>query len=148
MGKVIKQFVVVILIICFSNAAFADEKFRLLKAGASLTPTEDLHCLSNAGALKLAGRLKLCTGECKIQLDELGKLKDLEIRALSDKLDIQKDMYVKIIGEKDRTIRQIEEVTLTKLSENGTSWWKVALAVAGGMIVGAGVSIGVFYAIK
>ena len=142
-----KHLFIAILIICFSTTAFA-QNFKLLKAGVEFTPTEDFHYMTNAVAVKVITKLRLCQDECKIKTEEIAALKEVEIRHLQATLANQKLMYTQIIDEKDRTIRQIEEVTLAKISENGTGWLKITLAIVGGTVLGAGIAIGVVYARK
>jgi len=140
-----RQLLVGILIICFSNAAFA-QNFTLLKAGVSFSPSEDLHCMTNAVALEVITKLRLCKETCEIRLEESGKLKDIEIRHIQAQLMDQKDKYLQIIGVKDQSIRKLEELAIVNASTGDGSWWKITVAVAGGIVVGAGVAILSIYA--
>ena len=142
-----KQLLVGILIICFSTSALAAD-FVLLKKGLQFTPSEDMHCMSNATILNVITKLRLCKDECKIRLEEAVALKNVEIQFLETTLSNKEILYKQVIDEKDRTLRQIEEVTLTKISESGNSWWKISLAVAGGVVLGAGAAALVVYAGK
>jgi len=76
-----------ILLLCFTNTAVA-QQFTLRPKGKRFTPTEDLHCLNNAGALKLLTKLKLCPKECEIKLEEAMKLNHVELQFMERRLEL------------------------------------------------------------
>ena len=125
----------------FSNAAFADE-IKLYKSGTRVLFKEDTHCMSNITALKLSSKYKLCKETAKIELEGLKKLHKLELDALKKKLDIRDAMYQDIIHKKDKTIFDIQQVTLKEFSKyKDNTWLTVTVSVAVGLVVGSGIAI-------
>jgi len=133
-----------ILIFMFSNAVYANE-IKLYKRGTQVVFSEDMHCMTNDTALKFLSKLELCPKQCQIKLDGMNLSHKIELDALRDKLDLQKESYEKIISVKDRTIEKIHEEGVIAASEGGSGWWKITLYITSGVVLGAGIAIGVTY---
>ena len=145
MGRKIISF---LLIFLFSNAVYAEE-IKLYKSGTTVRFKIDMHCMDNATALKVINRVKLCKDTCKIELEGLKKQNLLQIKTLKDKLSLNKKMYSDIISVKDTTINEIQKETLAEISkQDNSSWLKITLSFVGGIVIGAGIAVGVAYAIK
>lgn len=134
----------VLMVVCFYNAAFADE-IKLYKSGTALTFNEDMHCMNNDTALSVIGKVQMCTASTKIKLDGLMAQHKLEMDALKKKLGLTEKMYTDIISEKDNTIDKIQLETLQQISSYQATWWKYGIAVAVGIIVGSGIAVGAIY---
>ena len=134
----------VILVLMFSNAVYADE-IKLYKKGTRITFKEDTHCMNNDTALSIVGKLKLCPEQCGIKLKGLTAIHQVEIEALSKKLSVQKESYLKIMSIKDSTIDKLNIEALVAASEQDSQWWKTTLYIATGLVLGAGIAIGTTY---
>lgn len=137
----LKKIVAVVLILIFSNAAFADD-IKLYKKGTRIVFDEDMHCMNNTASLQLVNKITLCQQSYKIEVEGLKKTHGLELEALRKKLDLKDDTYTAIINKKDKTIFDIQQVTLKELSSyRDTNWITITISVTVGLVVGAGIAI-------
>ena len=134
----------VILVLLFSNAVYADE-IKLHKKGTRITFKEDTHCMNNATALSVLGKLKLCPEQCKIKLDGLSVVHKIELEALAAKISAQKEAHLKIVSIKDTTIDKLHAEAVVAASEQGAQWWRTTLYITTGLVLGAGIAIGATY---
>jgi hypothetical protein len=134
----------VILVLMFSNAVYADE-IKLYKKGTRITFKEDTHCMDNDTALSIVGKLKLCPEQCEIKLKGLSAVHKIELEALSKKLGLQKESFLKIVAAKDITIDKLNTEALVAASEKSSQWWKTTLYITTGLVLGAGIAIGTSY---
>lgn len=136
-----QRLLIIFLVFMFSNAVFADE-IKLYKKGTRVLFKEDTHCMSNGTALKLSNKFKLCEETSKLKFEGLKKLHKLELDALKKKLDIKESMYQDIIQKKDKTIFDIQQVTLEEFSKyKDNTWLTVTVSVVVGLAVGSGIAI-------
>ena len=139
MMPLIAKILVVLILVMFSWSPAYGQEIKLYKKGLTLTLTEDLHCMDNDTALRVSKRLRLCPIECALQLEKLQQLFDVDVKALSDKLTLQKKTYLDIISEKDKTIDKIQLASIDEVAKIENSiWWKVTLGVVGGLAAGVG----------
>ena len=75
----------------------------------------------------------------------MGDVHKIELDALKEKLNLQEESYGKIIAVKDRTIEKIHEEAVIAASENRSEWWKITLYISSGLVLGAGITLGVTY---
>ena len=123
--------------ICYSSVSFADE-IKLHKKGATVKFNQDMHCMTNTTALSVLEKVKFCSESCKIKLDGQVRECDTKISGLEAQLLNQKSMYLKIIQEKEKSIIKIQSGAIDLMSKSESSiWWKVTVAVVGGVVVGA-----------
>ena len=136
----------VLLLVMFSwSPAYGQSEsvnVQLFKKGQTFTFTEDLHCMDNATALVVSKKLRLCPAKCDLKLEELQKLYDVDLKTLTEKIELQKNKYTEIISEKDKTISKIQLTAIDEISKVENSiWWKVTLGVVGGALLGAGITV-------
>jgi hypothetical protein len=137
----LKKIVVFLLIFMFSTAAFADD-IQLYKKGTRITFDEDMHCMTNTVSLRLVNKIKICEESYKIEVEGLKQTHALEMAALKKKLDLKDETYTEIINKKDKTIFDIQQVTLKELaSYRNNTWLTVTISVGVGLLVGAGIAI-------
>jgi len=140
---------IIILILLFTLVPTTTlAEIKLYKAGIPVSFSEDMHCMNNETALEFFGKFKLCAKECEIKLNELESLKGLETLYLKEALVFQKEKYLKILEEKDKTIEKIYTSAITDFSDNDLSWWKVSLMVIGGVVIGAATTATVLHFTK
>jgi len=104
-------------------------------AGVLLNPT--------AGAQMLANQ-KFSEAGCKLKVDfELKKLKaqhDLMMESLKISMNASENKYTSLLKIKDEEVERLSSIALDRPNDY-SHWW-----AAGGFLVGALVSIGIFYA--
>jgi len=104
-------------------------------AGVLLNPT--------AGAQMLANQ-KFTEAGCKLKVDfELKKIKaqhDLMMESLKISMNANENKYTSVLKIKDEEIERLSTIALDRPGDY-SHWW-----AAGGFVVGALVSIGIFYA--
>ena len=140
MTRLMCKALLILLVVMFSwSPAYGQSSIQLLKKGTTLTLSEDLHCMNNATALEVSRKLKLCPENCRLKIEEFQKLYDVDVKTLTTKLELQKNKYLEIISEKDKTIDKIQIAAIDEVSKiEGSVWWKVTLGVVGGLAVGIG----------
>ena len=113
-----------------------------IKKGTKVVFSEDMHCMTNLVSLRLINKIKLCENSHKIEVDGLKETHALELAALKKKLDLKDDTYTAILDKKDKTIFDIQQVTLKELKRHRNSTWlTVTISVTIGLVVGAGIAI-------
>ena len=140
-----KATALILALIFLPTVALADDKIKLFKAGTSPLFTQDMHCMDGDTALKILGKFKLCGEACDIKLNELTNLKDIDISFLRKDIVLQKEKYLRIIDEKDKTIDKLYTSAITDLSSDNFVWWEITLMVVGGVIVGAATTATALY---
>jgi len=141
-----KQILILILTLTmiFPAYVFAQEapKITDIQEGQSAPFTGTL--LNPAAAAQIIAEKENMESECKLRYDYIKSREqakcDLLINNLNISLDITQKKYESIINIKDDEIKRLNEIAL-KSSGDYSHWW-----AAGGFIVGALVSIGIFYA--
>jgi len=141
-----KQIIVLILTLTmiFPAYTFAQEapKITDIQEGQSAPFTGTL--LNPAAAAQIIAEKENMESECKLRYDYIKSREqakcDLLINNLNISLDITQKKYESIINIKDDEIKRLNEIALEN-SGDYSHWW-----AAGGFIVGALVSIGIFYA--
>lgn len=132
-----KQIISIFILLFFiPSISLASDKFIVLKAGKSFIPKEDLHCINNENALKLVNEIKLCKKDCEIFLEEAENLRIAEVDSLNAKILNQRISYQKIILQQEKMISEIKESIIEELDNSSSDWWKVTLAVVGGVLIG------------
>lgn len=128
----------------FPAYTFAQEapKITDIQEGQSAPFTGTL--LNPAAAAQIIAEKENMESECKLRYDYIKSREqakcDLLINNLNISLDITQKKYESIINIKDDEIKRLNEIALEN-SGDYSHWW-----AAGGFIVGALVSIGIFYA--
>jgi len=141
-----KQILILILTLTmiFPAYVFAQEapKITDIQEGQSAPFTGTL--LNPAAAAQIIAEKENMESECKLRYDYIKSREqakcDLLINNLNISLDITQKKYESIINIKDDEIKRLNEIALEN-SGDYSHWW-----AAGGFIVGALVSIGIFYA--
>ena len=104
-------------------------------AGVLLNPT--------AGAQMLANQ-KFTEAGCKLKVDyEMKKIKaqhDLMMESLKISMNASENKYTSLLKIKDQEVERLSTIALDRPNDH-SHWW-----AAGGFLVGALVSIGIFYA--
>jgi hypothetical protein len=99
---------------------------------------------SPPAAAQLLANKKYVDLECKLKIDlELDKLtakNDLMLKSLQSSLDASNKKYDSIISIKDEEIYRLTDIAMASSNDN-SHWW-----AAGGFLVGAVVSLGIFFA--
>lgn len=100
--------------------------------------------LNPSAAAQMLANKKYIDLECKLKIDlELDKLKaknDLLLKSLQTSLDASNKKYDSIIAIKDEEIYRLTDIAMESPSDY-SHWW-----AAGGFLVGAAVSLGIFFA--
>jgi hypothetical protein len=131
-----KYISLLVLLFFFPTMALAETPFVVYKSGKTFKPKEDLHCLNNENSIKLINKVKLCEKECQVLLQEAKRLHKVEVGSLNSRILNQKISYQKIILQQEKMIFEIKESIIEELDENSSEWWKITLAVVGGVLVG------------
>ena len=141
-----KQLLALILIstLIFPTYVFAQEAPKITDIQEGQPAPFAGTLLNPAAAAQIIAEKENIKSECELKyayIKEREKAKcDLLISNLNVSLDITQKKYESIISIKDDEIKRLNEIAL-KSSGDYSHWW-----AAGGFIVGALVSIGIFYA--
>ena len=131
------KFVAIALLVCFPTPTLAEGPVKLIRANTAVTFDTDMQCMSNATALKLYGKIKLCEETCEIKLKGLSDLRLVDQDLFDKKLLNQENKYLSIINEKDNSIELLQSEVLLSLQKDDFSWWKATLVLVGGVAVGS-----------
>ncbi len=141
-----KQILILILTLTmiFPAYAFAQEAPKVveIKVGEIAPYTGVL--LDNKAAAEMLTNQKYSKEQCKLTIDyELSKLKaqnDLLLTSIKASLEATENKYESVLVIKDAEIERLNEIALEG-SRDYSEWW-----AAGGFVVGALVTLGIFFA--